>query len=126
MWFALAALVAASIYAALPAAARRLARARAIAGDEIALAWSDALAAQTLRDISYLVIGLGGFTAMNSLMSLGLTLPVEWRVAGNVWLNVAMYLAIGVLVALIAIVSVREPSRHVQRTLWPQFAPDAQ
>lgn len=126
MWLALAALIAAVIYAALPVAARRLARARAIAGDENALAWSDALAAQTLRDISYLIIGLGGFTAMNALMSLGLTLPVEWRIAGNVWLNVAMYLGIGVLVVIVVVVSVREPSRHVQRTLWPQFARDAQ
>ncbi len=126
MWLLVAAGAAVVGYALLPAAAVRLGRSRAITGDENALAWSDALAAHTLRDLMYLVGAVSGGTAMVSIMSLGLSLPDELRDAGNVWLNVAMYLAIGVLVVLIAIVSVREPSRHVQRTLWPQFARDAQ
>ena len=39
-----------------------------------------------------------------------------------VWINVSAYASIILLLVMVALVLVRSPERHVQRTLWPEFA----
>ncbi|WP_062136165.1 hypothetical protein [Demequina aestuarii] len=122
----IAGLASAGLWLALPAIARRLVAARAIAGDEHALAWSDALAARTLRDVTYLVVTLGGLSAVISVVWLGAAAPREWTVVAEIWGSIGFYLAAAAYITVIALGAVRQPERHVQRTLWPQFAHDAQ
>lgn len=125
-WLIVAGLASAAMYLALPYLARRLVAARALAGDENALAWSDVLAARTLRDLAYLVIAVSGMITLLSALSLSYAMPSEWTAVSLVWGNVAYYLCMAAIIAAFVIVMVRKPERHVQRTLWPQFAADAQ
>jgi len=115
-----------ALFLALPAIARRLTRRRALLGDTSALAWSDALAAQSLRDLLWVIASVGGLAGFSSLMAMGVALPSEANVAAMIWMNVSAYAGVVLLLLLIALVLVRSPERHVQRTLWPEFAIDAQ
>ncbi|MFW7413773.1 hypothetical protein [Demequina sp. SO4-18] len=116
----------AALWLTLPSIGRRLAAARAIPGDEPALAWSDALAARTLRDLAYLVATVSGLSVMMALIWLGAALPSEWSTAIGFFGTGGFYLSMVGLIAAIVVVSARHPERHVQRTLWPQYANDAQ
>lgn len=120
-----AGLFGAALAMSLPWIGRRLVAARAIAGDEPALAWSDALAARTLRDLAHLVGTVGALSAMFAVMSFGLVLPQEWTTAANLWANAGFYVAMAGLIVVAILTTRNHPERHVQRTLWPQFAIDA-
>lgn len=107
---------------ALPASVRRIQRWRAVSGNENALAWSDALTAQTARDLMYLAFVPSGGSALLALMSVGSAFPAEWRDASLVVLNVAAPVSLLLVFGVMAVVLARTPERHVQRTLWAQFA----
>jgi hypothetical protein len=119
-------LLGAGLWLALPRISRRLVASRALPGDEHALAWSDALAARTVRDLAYLAVSLSILPAMYSLMGMGLALPRDWTAAVPATTNIGMGLGLAAMLAALIVVSSRSPERHVQRTLWPQFAADAQ
>ncbi len=106
----------------LPLIARRLVARRALLGDAGALAWSDALAAQTLRDLHWFVAAIGGLTAFSALQALGVAVPSDANVATMIWINISGYAALLGLLLVVAIVLTRSPERHVQRALWPEFA----
>ena len=119
-------LLSAGLWIALPRISRRLVASRALPGDEHALAWSDALAARTVRDIAYMAMNLSSLAALWSFMALGLALPQDWTAAVPATTKIGMGLGLAGLLAAIIIVTSRSPERHVQRTLWPQFAANAQ
>ncbi|MGY6498576.1 MAG: hypothetical protein ACXIUP_10160 [Microcella sp.] len=121
-WLAVLAVAGTGVLAVVPTVARAVQRLRAISGGENALAWSDALAARSVRDglaISYV---LTGGSAIIAFMSIGMTFPAEWRDASLIVLNVAAPMGLLVFLGVWAVIQVRSPERHVQRTLWPQFA----
>ena len=118
---ALAGLAAGAVYLALPIIARRVTSHRAILGDTAALAWSDALAAQSLRDLHWLIAMIGGLSGLTALMALGTVLPGDANVA-VIFINVSAWTSVLALLISFALVAVRSPERHVQRTLWPEFA----
>lgn len=107
---------------AVPAFAERAQRARALSGDDNALAWSDALTSRSIRDLLAIGFALTGGSGLIALISIGATFPADWRTASFVALNAAGPLCILLLVAVTVVITVRSPERHVQRTLWPQFA----
>lgn len=111
---------------ALPRIGRRLVSARAIPGDEAALAWSDALAARTLRDIAYLIASVSGMSALTATIWAGAALPREWNTGIGMLGTVGSYVGLGAIILAIVVVSARKPERHVQRTLWPQYARSAE
>ncbi len=119
---ALVGLTTAALFLLLPVIARRLVARRALLGDAGALAWSDALAAQTLRDLHWFIAAIGGLTAFSALQALGVALPSDATVVTMIWINISGYAGVVGLLLVIAIVLVRSPERHVQRTLWPEFA----
>ncbi|UTT63576.1 hypothetical protein [Microcella humidisoli] len=119
---AIVGLGAGSLYLALPRIARRLVSRRALLGDAGALAWSDALAAQSLRDLHWLVATVGGLVGFTALQALGVAFPTGAEAATMVWINLIGYLGFIGLLLVIVIVLARSPERHVQRTLWPEFA----
>lgn len=112
----------AAITLAVPAFAARAQRARALSGDDNALAWSDALISRSIRDLLAIGFALTGGSGLIALVSIGATFPADWRTASLVALNAAAPLGIVLLVAVPVVITVRSPERHVQRTLWPQFA----
>lgn len=118
-------LIAAGLGLALPRIGRWLVSTRAIAGDEHALAWSDALAARTLRDIAHLAASIGGLAGMMAYMGIGFSLPASWEWFTTAWFSVIGFLFLGAIVTFAIVTTLGEPERHVQRTLWPQFAADA-
>ena len=119
---ALLGLAAGALYLTLPAIADRLARRRALLGDAAALAWSDALTAQSLRDLHWAVAYIGGLAGFSALMVIGTAVSDDSAVASTIWINVSSYASIILLLVMVALVLVRSPERHVQRTLWPEFA----
>lgn len=121
-WLAALAVAGTGVLAVVPTVARAVQRLRAIGGGENALAWSDALAARSVRDglaISYV---LTGGSATIAFMSIGMTFPAEWRDASLIVMNVVAPIGLLVFLGVWAVIHVRSPERHVQRTLWPQFA----
>ncbi len=107
---------------AVPSFTARAQRARALSGDDNALAWSDALTSRSIRDLLAIGFVLTGGSGLIGLVSIGATFPADWRTASLVALNAAAPLGIVLLVAVTVVIAVRSPERHVQRTLWPQFA----
>jgi len=115
-------LAAGALYLTLPAIADRLARRRALLGDAAALAWSDALTAQSLRDLHWAIAYVGGVAGLSALMVIGTAVPDDSAIASTIWINVSAYASFVLLLVTVALVLVRSPERHVQRTLWPEFA----
>jgi len=122
----LAGLLSGGLSLLLPRITNRLVASRAIPGDEHALALSDALAAQALRQFAYLIIAVSGMSALMSFISLGFAFPDSWMIAALLWGNLAYYATVAMLIVAFVVIATRMPARHVQRTLWPQFANDAQ
>lgn len=122
--FFIGALTVVALWLALPRIGRKLASTRALTGDEHALAWSGALAARIVRDLTHFTMAAAGVTAFFSFMWLGFTLPQEWEQVTGVFPNIAMFIGFAVLITGTIIVDNRKPGRHVQRTLWPQFSAD--
>lgn len=114
-----------ALYLALPAIGRALAIRRAIPGDDYALAWSDVLASRTLRDLWLIVVWVGGMTTVVSVMNLGFALPADSSPLGLVWANIVMIPFPVTLFFMVVVIAVKQPERHVQRTLWPELAVDA-
>lgn len=122
---AAAAALTAVIAASLPHIARRLAASRALRGDDHALAWSDALAARTIRD---LCLGLtwAGFAITSSVLaSIGRLAPDEGQQLVSQIQAVGSTLAVLAAITVLIVVLVTMPDRHLQRTVWPEFAMDA-
>lgn len=120
-----AAITTASLAAALPRIARHFAAARALTGDDHALAWSDALAARTVRDLSIAVIWAGFATTAGAVARAGELFPADAQRAVFQFQSSATVLIILVVLTVLIVVLVTSPDRHLQRTVWPEFALDA-
>jgi len=119
-----AAVCTALLAAAMPRIAQRFAASRALAGDDYALAWSDALASRTVRDLSIGVIWAGFATVATAFASVGRLLPADRQLAVFQFQSVATVLMVLVVIAVLLIVLVTSPDRHLQRTVWPELALD--
>ncbi|MGV8883819.1 MAG: hypothetical protein ACOH19_16850 [Rhodoglobus sp.] len=122
----IAGLVSGGLSLLLPRITTRIVASRAIPGDEHALAVSDALAALTLRQFAYLIIAVSGMAALMSFIWVAFAFPDSWMIVALIWGNLAFYAAVAALIVAFVVIATRMPERHVQRTLWPEFANDAQ
>lgn len=111
-----------AIYLALPSIARRLSARRVLRGGTDALAWSDALTGRALSDLHWLIAFWGGLVAFVSLQTLGLAVSADTPNQTADAIIIVSNFALGLLLAAMVIVLMRSPERHVQRTLWPDFA----
>ena len=112
--------------AAWEVVARRIATSRPIAGGTQALAWSDALRSQTLRDMIALPLMAALYAPITMLAELALSAPPPFDAAiGGALglLALATLLGVGVLaIVQSAPGSTRNPAQHYQRRLWPELA----
>ncbi len=112
--------------AAWEAVAGRIASSRPIAGGAQALAWSDALRSQTLRDMVVLPLTAALYAPLTLLTEIVLAAPAPLDSALGAALGL---LALAAFIAAIVVAvlqsspgSPRNPAQHYQRRLWPELA----
>lgn len=110
--------------AVLPRISRHFAATRALGGDDHALAWSDALAARTVRDLSIGVIWAGFATTATAFARIGELFPADMQRTVFQLQSTATVLMVLVVITVLLVVLVTSPDRHLQRTVWPELALD--
>lgn len=108
------------------AVASRIASSRPIAGGAQALAWSDALRSQTLRDMVVVPLTAALYAPLTLLTEIALAAPAPLDSALGAALGL-LALATFIVVILLVLVqsspsSPRNPAQHYQRRLWPELA----
>jgi len=103
-------------------AAPAIARSRPIAGDATTLAWSDALRAESIRDLILLPATAAIFSLVGTVPSAIVALTADDRAAANVGLTASALIPVAMMIVLVTMQLSSNSSRHYQRRLWPELA----
>jgi hypothetical protein len=114
-----AAAVALLTLAAGELAGRRLLDQPQAAGSTLELAWSDAIRARILRDVTTAPLAIGAYASFGVLLAASGT--IEDAVLANIVTGLLGLVMWGLLVAAVVSVASR-PQRHFRRRLWPRAA----
>jgi hypothetical protein len=98
-------------------AGRRLLDQPQVAGSTLELAWSDAIRARILRDVTTTPLALGTYASFGVLLAASGT--IEDRALSNAAAGLAGLAMYGLLAMAIAN-AISRPQRHFRRRLWPE------
>ena len=101
---------------------RALAHRRPITGDATTLAWSDALRAESIRDLLLLPATAAMFSMIDTVPAALLALAGDDGTARSIAINVSFFMPLAALIPLVIVQSSKWTSRHYQRRLWPELA----
>lgn len=116
------AIVAALALLAWAVAARALAHRRPIAGDTATLAWSDALRAESVRDLLLLPAYAAAYSLVGTAFAvLAAAFPAGSR-AGDIVGVIPLLVPVLLIIGVVALLYSDATARHYQRRLWPELA----
>jgi len=103
-------------------AAPAIARSRPIAGDATTLAWSDALRAESIRDLVLLPATAAVFSLFGTVPAAILAFTTDPEAASDAGLIASVLIPVAMMVVLFTMQVSSKTSRHYQRRLWPELA----
>jgi len=119
------AIVGVATFAAWWWAARAIAHRRPITGDATTLAWSDALRAESIRDLLLLPAAAAMFSLIGTVPAVLVALAalaIDDGVARDIARSTTFLVPVGIMIAIVAMQASKWTSRHYQRRLWPELA----
>lgn len=99
-----------------------IARSRPIAGDASTLAWSDALRAESIRDLLLLPATAALFSLVGTVPAAIVAFTADTRAAADVGLTASVLIPAAMMIVLVAMQLSSQTSSHYQRRLWPELA----
>ena len=103
-------------------AARTIAHRRPITGDTTTLAWSDALRAQSIRDLLLLPVFASVFSLIGTVPAALRAVAADDGAARDIAHSTTFLVPVGIMITMVAIEASRWTGRHYQRRLWPELA----
>ena len=100
---------------------RALAHRRPMAGDATTLAWSDALRAESIRDLLLLPATAAMLSMVDTVPAALVALAGDDGAARSIAINVSFFVPLAVLIPLVIVQCSYWTSRHYQRHLWPEL-----